>query len=1041
MPLEKTQHAGNLDDPDVAHNMLSKLGCVDIPRSTSSLKQVLEVGLTEDLFVMLVRQLASVLLQCADPDGVLCHLQRFIAASRSPQSLVSLFERDPESLASLTTILSTSQYLAQQLVRDPEVFDLLRLTEGQPVARDILVDEIATEVDAALDEGQVMRILRTYKHRETMRIAYGDFVGQMPLEVVTQQISTLAEAIVEGALRAAWRDCIAWRGQPLRSDGQLARFSVIALGKLGGTELNYSSDIDVVFVADIQGHTEHPRPIENSEFFLRLARQLIKLLSESTALGHAYRVDMRLRPDGAQGALVIGLHEALHYYDSAGRTWERQAFVKARAIAGDSELGNEFIERLQPWIYRTYLNRADITGLAALKRRIERRSNQSGQDDRNVKTGKGGIRDIEFAIQFLQLLNGSESQSVRGANTLNVIAQLEQHGCLTAPERSILESNYRFLRRIEHLLQIMFDSQTHMLPTDPVEVRRFALRAGYRDRANASAATQFINEYVDRTAKNRKILDHLLHDAFGGEANVAEESDLILDPEPSLESIDRVLARFGFRDAQRAHQILMELARESISFLSTRRCRHFLAAIAPQLLATIARTPSPDDTLVKLALVSESIGGKAVLWELFSVNSPSMELCVRLCACSPYLVGILVGNPGMIDELMDSLMLDRLPNYDELDELLAETCRNADDIAPMLHSFKNAMHLRVGIRDILAKETIESTHRCLAEIAEVCLKQVIEQEYHKLVRKLGLPIVGEGASAGQPAELIVLAVGKLGGNEPNYHSDLDVLFLFDGDGQTRSIVPSRRYQPTTNRHFFNQLAQRIVQTMTHLGVGGRLFDLDARLRPSGSSGVLAITVADLQAYFFEEHGQLWERQSLCKARAVWGSSAGRLAATLAVHEILTRFDWQPEMLEEIRQKRYRYQHGAAESNLKRSLGGTVDIEFIVQMLQLQHAGQNSLLLEPNTIEALQKLCEHGLISTEDANTLRENYRFLRSIESGLRLMDLAARHDLPTDRDQLRQLAFLLGYHEDESIDERCRRVRVENRQLFDIYFAEGEQN
>ncbi len=1038
MPADKTQRLANLDDSRVVDRIVQDLGCADVARTSSVLKQIREVGLTEDLLAMLIRQLSGVLPKCADPDGVFCHLHRFIAASRSPQSLVSLFERDPDSLTSLITILSTSQYLAEQLVRDPEVFDLLRLTDGQCVAREILVDEMATEIDATTDEGQVLRTLRSYKHRETMRIAYSDFVCQMPLETVTEQISSLAEAILEAALRAAWRDSIAKRGRPLRPDGTPARLAVIALGKLGGAELNYSSDIDLMFVADTQGQTDHARPVENLEFFERLARSLIKLLGETTPLGHAYRVDMRLRPFGSGGPLVVGAEEALHYYDTSGRTWERQAFVKARAVAGHVDLGQEFIHDLQPWIFRTFLTRADISGLSSLKRRMERRSRESGRDDRNVKNGHGGIRDIEFAIQFLQLLNGSETELVRTSNTLEAIAKLQQHGCLNPSERSALEENYRFLRRIEHRIQIMYDSQTHVLPEDE-DLQRFALRAGYHDKPNLSAARQFTDEYEKRTGENRKMLDHLLHQAFGLDVDGSDEGDLILDPEPNPEAIERVLSKYGFNDLQKAYQLLVELSSETIAFLSTRRCRHFLAAIAPRLLEAISSTPAPDETLLKLTQVSESIGGKAVLWELFSVNAPSLELCVRLCSCSPYLVGILVGNPGMIDELIDSLMLDRLPTFEELDEQLTQTCRNAEDISPMLHSFKGSMHLRVGIRDILGKESIEDTHRCLAQIAEVCLKQVIDFEYHKLVRKLGLPIVGEETKTGSPAELIVLAVGKLGGSEPNYHSDLDLLFLFDHDGQTRALVPSRKYESTTNRHFFNELAQRVVRSMTSLGTGGRLYDVDARLRPSGISGVLALTVGDLETYFLQGHGQLWERQSLCKARVVWGSTGGRAQAELAVRKILTDLTWRPEMTGQMRHLRYRYQQGASSSNLKRSVGGTVDIEFIVQMLQLQHAQRLPELLEPNTMEAIRKVCDQGLVSVELGNQLRLNYRFLRSIESGLRLMDLTARHDLPSHPEQLRQLAFLLDYQEDESIFERCQRIRTENRELFESFFAEGE--
>lgn len=1028
----------NLEDPKIVSKIAKQLGCDCVPRMVQTLQLIRGTIDSESLFALLLNLLAKVLPETSEPERVLDDLHRFLRASNSPQSLLAQFERDSGALSSLVTIFSVSEYLTEQLVREPELFDWLRLSEGRPVARDILVDQIRAEIEAASDESQVKRILRIHKHRETMRIAYGDFVGQLPLEIVSEQNSSLAEAVLEGALQASWREAVAKHGEPIRDDSQLARMAIIALGKLGGAELNYSSDIDLIFVADTNGFTNHPRGIENREFFSRVARSISGLLSEPTERGIAYRVDLRMRPHGSQGATVVSPTEALHYYDTLGRTWERQAFVKARAVAGSFELGNSLLERLQSWIYRRYLTRADITGIAALKRRIEKRSREAGEDSRNVKTGFGGIRDVEFVIQFLQLLNGGELQAIRSPNTLVAIAELEQNGCLTAQERSHLEVNYRFLRRIEHTLQIGFDLQTHTLPEEPIQLQRFAIQAGYRDQADETAAAQFAKELAERADKNRRILDHLLHDAFGEDLELTEESDLVLDPEPSTETIERVLSKYSFKDPHRANRLLLELSRESISFISTRRCRHFLAAIAPRLLTAIASTPDPDSTLQSLATVSESLGGKAVLWELLSLNAPSMELYIRLCASSPYLSGILIGNPGMIDELMDSLMIDRLPSVDELEENLFKLCDSAEDTDPILHSFKNSMHLRVGVRDILGKERIDDTHRSLSDIAEVCLRQTIVQEYHRLVQKLGEPIAAEGSRAGEKAELIVLAVGKLGGREPNYHSDLDVLFLFDSDGSTRSLLPSRRFQSTTNRNFFNQLSQRVIQVVNRVGPGGRLYDLDACNRPLGSSGPLAITIDEMQKYFLDHRGQLWERQALCKARPICGSLAGRRAAMLAVQTSLTQMDWQPELSEQIRQTRYRYEEDASPANLKRSIGGTVDVEFVVQMLQLRYARKHPEVLVPNTLEAIEQLVSLGKLRKKQGARLSENYRFLRSIESGLRLMNLTARHDLPEAPEQLKQLAFLLGYKADEPIDTRCQQVRVEIREMFESIFDEA---
>lgn len=1018
---------------ELAHSF----GCADTEQAERTLQSILSFGLPDDLVSNLFQQLTKLLPQSTDADRVLSNLERFAHASLSPQALLALFEREPDSLASLVQLFATSQYMADQLIKDPVVFDLLRLTDGQPVQASVLADEILAEVNAVSEVRHVMRAIRGFRHRENLRIAYGDFVGRLPVEIVTEQLSSLADAILQAAVAAARREMDSKREAPRRGDGQRARFAVIAIGKLGGSELNYSSDIDLLFVCDEVVEANSWRGMSAVDYFERLAQWVIRFVSEATTAGVAYRVDMRMRPGGTQAPLVITAAEAVRYYDSSGRTWERQAFVKARAVAGDLELGRECLAQLQPWIYRRYLNRADITGIAALKRRIEKQAAAIGIDRNNVKLGPGGIRDIEFVMQFLQLLNGGDLPALREPNTLRAIQSLEHEKCLTMTERETLSTNYRFARRLEHFLQIMFDLKAHTLPSDRNELQRLALRMGYRDQPESAAHQQLHTEWTEKSTLNRQILNHLLSDAFEEEDASSPESDLLLDPEPDESTIINVLEPFGFQDPKQAYRHLLELSRESISFLSTRRCRHFLAAIATRLLAAIGATPNPDSTLVNLAHVSDSLGGKAVLWELFSANKPSMELCIRLCACSPYLVSILTSNPGMIDELMDSLMLDCLPSYDELDDNLTELCRRAEDLAPILHSFKNSMHLRVGVRDILGKEQISKTHATLSDIAEVCLKQVIESEYHRLVQRLGVPICSEGPREGDAAELVVLAVGKLGGREPNYHSDLEVIFLFDGEGVTRSLLPTRKFEPTTNRHFFNQLSQRIIHAITKTGVTGRLYDLDVGLRPLGSSGELAITIDDLRVYFADGAGRASERQALCQARAIWGSPLARTAAIDCVHDVIKATPHSASLAEEIFDERLRLEQSASRDNLKRGIGGTMDIEFVVQMLQLFSAAEHPTVLVPGTLDAIKRLATCKKLDAATATSLDANYRFLRSIESGIRLMNTSARHDLPTSASELKRLAVLIDYRDSAPIDRRCREVREENRQIFDRIFNE----
>jgi glutamate-ammonia-ligase adenylyltransferase len=1024
-----------LDEPAEAAPFLRSLGLTDLDRALDNLVGIATAGVTLDLLADICDQLAQHLPCSSDPDRALNNLERFVAAARNPLSLGSLFERDREALPILLQIFATSQHLSDVLVTDSESYDLLRITEGQPVTRESLVDELCAEVASLVDDEAVAATLRRFKRRETLRVAYGDIVRGQPVGTVTRQISHVADAIVEAALRAAETRLRHRRPAARGPEGDAGRLVVLALGKLGGTELNYSSDIDLIFLYDSGRGADLTRQQASSEYYDRLVREVLKLLTEATELGVAYRVDLRLRPDGNAGPMAVNYESALHYYDVSGRTWERQAMVKARPIAGDLTFGREFLEQLEPWIYRRYLSRADITGIKALKRRIEQRTHREGADALNVKTGHGGIRDIEFVIQFLQLLNGGDLPDLRSGNTLEAIRRLENCGCLTDQERTFLEENYAFLRKIEHRLQIMFDLQTHMLPRDPGELRKVAIRLGYANVRGTSALEAFEADYKSKTELNRKILDHLLHDAFSDEVHTAPESDLVLDPEPDAENIQEILGAYGFQDVPQAYHNLMELSTEKIRFLSTRRCRHFLAAIAPRLLAAIAKTPDPDFTLINLSKVSESLGGKGVLWELFSFNPPTLHLYVELCSSSQYLSGILTSHPGMLDELLDSLLLDKLPDSSILEVTLADLCRGAEDIEPSLHSFKNAQQLRVGVRDILGKEKIEATTGALSDIAQTCLRQIAQQEYEKLTGKFGEPTIDEGDEAGRPCELVIVAMGKFGGRELNYYSDLDVIFLYEADGDTMHARRSRRDTTTTNQHFFSELGQRIIKVASQLGPFGRLYEIDPRLRPTGKSGSLATSLAEFGRYFASGQGQLWERQALCKARVVWGSPAARALAAEAIHAAAFTPSWRPEDADTIWQMRGRLEEKATPGNLKRGPGGLVDIEFLVQTLQLKHAARHPEIAKSGTLDALAALAKAGLLNQDDHDFFVSSYRFLRTIQSRLRLMSTTARDDLPDDPRELAKLAGLLGYTSGASLLVDCQKFTAENRRRCERLF------
>jgi len=1023
------------DDPGISEPWLRGLGISDVSRALENLRRIAEGGLTRDLFAGVCDQLAEHLPALSDPDMALNNLERFVAAALNPLSLGSLFERDRQALPILLEIFSTSQHLSDLLIADTAGYDLLRMTEGQPVRRETLVEELNAEVAMLPDDAAVIEALRRFKRRETLRIAYGDIIRDQRLETVTQQISHLADAIIDAAVSSTRRKLAGRRGTPRGPSGEQARFVVLGMGKLGGCELNYSSDIDLIFLYDHDGRTDGERPVSNIEFFDQLARGVVKLLTERNDQGFAYRVDLRLRPEGDLSPMVRSVESALQYYDVLGRTWERQAYVKARPVAGHLDLGREFLAQLAPWIYRRYLGLADIAGIKALKRRIDHRTEKDGEDTSNVKTGRGGIRDIEFVIQFLQLLNGGDLPELRTGNTLTAISRLEDAGCLTRQERSILEENYSFLRKIEHRLQIMFDLQTHVLPDTPDEMRRLAIRMAYGGRSHNGAREAFETEYRKVTALNRKILDHLLHDAFGDDAAAEPEVDLVLDPKPSEEKIQAVLGKYGFVDVPSAYRNLMALATEKIRFLSTRRCRHFLAAISPELLEAIGATPDPDATLVSLEKVSDSLGGKGVLWELFSFNPPTLKLYVELCASSPYLAGILTSNPGMIDELMDSLVLNKVPTLGDLRTMLADLTRAAEDLDPILHSFKNTQQLRVGVRDILGKEDIRATTGALSDIAETCLERIAQVEYAKLAEKMGQPTIETGPDADRPCELVILGMGKFGGRELNYHSDLDIVFLYEADGHTVQLKRSRRDTRTSNQHFFSELGQRIIKVASRLGPYGRLYEIDPRLRPTGRSGALATTFARLAEYFSSGDAQLWERQALCKARVVYGSDGAAAAAESAVCEAVFGRGRSPDDADAIRQMRLRLEEASTPASLKRGPGGIVDVEFLVQMLQLKYGVDDRDLRVPNTLEALERLHDAGRLGDDDFQWFDASYQFLRTVESRLRLMHTTSRNKLPDERTELDKLARLVGCAGAEALLAECNRYKQGNRERFNRLF------
>ncbi|WP_419189937.1 glutamate-ammonia-ligase adenylyltransferase [Stieleria marina] len=1013
---------------------------------------IFRCGVSADLLDTLRRRLQDHFGDFDDPDAVLENLSGFVVASRSPIALLALFERDESALLSLLHVFATSQTLSQFLIDDPEGFDLMRASDGLPAQRRFLVDELVAEMRTVEDRPRAAKTIKSFVHRELVRIAYGEFVRNMSPDQTGRQLAWVADAAIESALEFASRDCQSRLGQPQRSDGGIPRVTVLGLSNYGGLELNYAARLDVVFLYDA---IDEKNP-SHQAYYRELTELTIELVggpmdptaTDEPCLG--FGCHLTSGPHGNQ-SLICSVGEAVDELESRNRTWQRMAFAKGRVVAGDEDVGTAFLQRAQPWIYHRFISHSDFDDVRVLRHKLERRTSKStggkssadgqpsARQSHDVLRTAGGRRDIELTVQFLQLLHGAECPSVREANTTDALIALEKEGCLLHAESELLTINYARLCRLHHQLSVMFGKDTSVLPNDETMFRHLAWRLGMRleDRP-VGDGERFRKQLDDAFEMNGTVINHLMIDApsvetldsNGERVRQSIETELLLDVDASDELIAATLKQHGINDPRGAMENLRALSVESVRFLSPRRCRHFLAAIAPSLLTQIAKTPFPDQTLRSLVDVTDSLGAKATLWELLGANPPTMDLMVRLCASAEYLRRILIENPGMIDELIDSLLMNRLPSGDRLDAQSIELCRGADEVDLILKGFKNSAHLTIGVRDILNKESIESTHQALSDTAEAVVRRVIESEQDRLSQQYGDPV----DETGQPVELLALALGKFGGREPNYHSDLDVIFLYSGKGETqRRVGGPRRTVP--NHQFFNQLSERVISRIDRGDRVGQLYELDGRLRPTGDEGTLAVSIEDFLKRFEHDVAPLWQRLALCKARSISGSRRLRQSMDANIKKLIIQTRWHANMATEIRSMRMRMQETASPDNLKRAEGGTVDVDIIAQTLTLRHASESPDSIRQGTVAALDAMAAAGIVADSQAIELTNSYRTLRRIESRLRLLNTDRRHELPHDDRSQRNLAFLLGESEPAMIAAQSKQARHSIRKLFDEIF------
>ena len=957
--------------------------------------------------------LGKFLSKTADPELALEQLARWQTSnlkSPDPIPLATLWEPKARPLDCALRVLGSGKIFGDHLARHPSAMEVCIHPVKRSPSLWEMVEHLGRELVDVNDEPGQIRILRRFRMAQLLRVAINDLYRERPLEEITRDISRIADAALEVALDIAHSRIAGRFGKPQTPDGTEITCALLAMGKLGGEELNYSSDIDVLLVYSAEGQTIGGKTqITASEFHARLVSEVIRLLSAHSEEGMGWRIDLRLRPEGASGPLAMALAPTLAYYDNHGRTWERQALIKVRTVAGNALLGRLFRRGVQDFIYRKYLSFSEISEIKALKRRIERRS-VAGTGGIDIKTGRGGIRDIEYTIQFLQLLNGGDLPDIRQKNTLLAMAALERHGCLTDQESRVLDDSYRFLRNVEHKLQLVSDLQTHRIPDSDNGRLRLARRMGYTDPAIGDPWSAFQERLRSRTEPTYTILNHLVHQAFPGEKDAAEiETDILLDPDPEPTAVREVLTRHRFSDPVSAHKNLLRLAAEPSPFLSSRRTRHFFSSIAPAILRLASQSADPDRTISQLERITASLGGKSGLWELFNFHEPSLKLMINICTGGKMLGDLLMDNPGMIDELVDALLLGKSQSAQGLAMELESLLRGAEDPDLILRSFRDKELLGIGIREMTGSVGINATNQAITDLAEVILLAMASNNRMMLEREKGPPLI----TPDRRCQHALVALGRLGAGQMSYFSDLDLIWIYE-DSENPAFGD---YDP---HQWHTSLAQGLVRASAKAGGTRPLFEIDLRLRPTGRSGSLALPLGEFIRYHKEGGGgRLWERLALTRSRILGEKSNFSTLVQSAINDVISGHPWQSAWVAEAALMRSRLEasrpfqpSGSTGSgrDLKRAPGGMVDVEFIVELMQLCHAANIPEILQPNTFQSLNMLAETGCLPRDRATRILNDYSHLCIVQNRVRIHFNRAIDTLPDSPAALGILASQTGF-------------------------------
>ncbi|MFA7403029.1 MAG: bifunctional [glutamate--ammonia ligase]-adenylyl-L-tyrosine phosphorylase/[glutamate--ammonia-ligase] adenylyltransferase [Pelobacteraceae bacterium] len=979
--------------------------------------------------ILLLRQLFAVdalhrivinALMTPSPDQALNSFERLTGVV-APEHLSEMAEHK-KRLAQCVLLCGSSPFLVNLMYKSPDTVQWLFLENGIDISRsaeDMQAAVLGT-VDESTDFTALQRALRCFKRREIVRIAARDLNGLAPLEEVMRELADLASSTLQVAFQVCRRCLVRDHGVPLMTENgavpREAEMTVIGMGKLGGRELNFSSDIDIIYfyesdkgvTAGVESGSGGKKGVVSLHaFFNKLGEMISKALSQVTEDGFVFRVDVGLRPEGKSGDMAVSLRSAEIYYESWGQSWERTAMLKARPVAGSLALGEQLLKTLQPFIYRKYLDYNLIEDMKQMKQKIDASLARSREGEINLKLGRGGIREVEFFIQALQLVYAGKNPKLRERNSLTALDTLLAANLLEEDDHSKLRDAYRFLRSVEHRIQVVQERQTHNLPGKEEEMLALARRSGYLRANGLERFRQVLEEHRGNVSVIYGTLFHTRDEKL--EQEVHPQVLFLLDPKADSDLVKDMLAERHFEDVERAYDNLTSLRRGPIKANLTERSRRSLEKIMPLLTQELFESPDPDLALTNLERFMTVIARRSSCYALLAENRTTIKLLVSLFGMSEFLSKILICHPELLESLIvgsdSSGSKSRMVMESDLESLL-EQSDYFEDHLDILRRYRNEEFLRIGLNDIHGRMLQGEVTAQLSLLGEVCLTAAFRLAVTELQR-FGRPVwLRDGVTA--EASLAIVALGKLGGGELNYHSDLDIIFVYDHQGYTNGE------KQISNHEYFAKLAQKIIAILTMQTREGYVYKIDTRLRPSGNAGPLVTSLESFLDYHRKE-AQIWERQALTKARVVLGDN--KLASQL--HDIIRHTIYgatiDDEGRQEIHRLRMRMENELAREkdgsyNIKTGRGGMVDVEFAVQYLQLKEGCRYPELRTTSTVVALKEISTLGLLPDGSADTLLNGYKFLRKLENRLRIIHDYSVNDLSGSRVYLNKLARRLGY-------------------------------